>query len=180
MSGVSIDHLVSIVVLFVAVLLFIGLFNQTLSVGVDYQRNTSTAKECGDLLDAMLLTPSGNLTQVTPTAFGLQDPSLTQYQLNPFSLMRLDSSSEAPISYQKTGLTYSAITTSPNNYLLYPYTDMVNYSTALTLLGINGTYGFQLSLTPTVNCFYSPDFTINRSVKLIAERHWNRFSPCIR
>ncbi len=149
MSGVSIDHLVSIVVLFVAVLLFIGLFNQTLSVGVDYQRNTSTAKECGDLLDAMLLTPSGNLTQVTPTAFGLQDPLLTQYQLDPFSLMRLDSSSEAPISYQ--GLTYSAITTSPHNYLLYPYTDMINYSTALMLLGINGTYGFQLSLTPTVN-----------------------------
>ena len=65
--------------------------------------------------------------------------------------MRLDSSSGAPISYQKTGLTYSNITTSPNNYLLYPYTDMINYSTALTLLGINGTYGFQLSLTPTVN-----------------------------
>ena len=37
MSGVSIDHLVSIVVLVAAVLLFIGLFNQTLSVAVDYQ-----------------------------------------------------------------------------------------------------------------------------------------------
>ena len=57
MSGVSIDHLISIVVLFAAVLLFIGLFNQTLSVAVDYQRNTSTATACGDLLDAMLLTP---------------------------------------------------------------------------------------------------------------------------
>ncbi len=151
MSGVSIDHLISIVVLFAAVLLFIGLFNQTLSVAVDYQRNTSTAKACGDLLDTMLLTP-GIPTQGTPEAFGLQDPSLTQYQLSPFSLMRLDSSSEAPpISYQKTGLTYSTITTSPHNYLLYPYTDMINYSTALMLLGINGTYGFQLTLTPTVN-----------------------------
>jgi hypothetical protein len=28
---------------------------------------------------------------------------------------------------------------------------MINYSIASTLLGINGTYGFQLSLTPTVN-----------------------------
>ena len=148
MSGVSIDHLVSIVVLFVAVLLFIGLFNQTLSVGVDYQRNTSTAKECGDLLDTMLLT-TGIPPQGAPNAFGLQDPLLTQYQLSPFSLMRLDSSTETPVSYQ--GLTYSAITTSPHNYLLYPYTDMINYSTALALLGINGTYGFQLSLTPTVN-----------------------------
>ena len=154
MSGVSIDHLISIVVLFVAVLLFIGLFNQTLSVAVDYQRNTSTARECGDLLDAMLLTPGippPSTTTDTPIAFGLQDPSLTQYQLSPFSLMRLDSSSEAPISYQKTDLTYSTITTSPDNYLLYPYTDMIDYSTALALLGINGTYGFQLSLTPTVS-----------------------------
>jgi len=149
-SGVSIDHLISIVVLFAAVLLFIGLFNQTLSVAVDYQRNTSTAKTCGDLLDTMLLTP-GIPIKGTPVAFGLQDPSLTQYQLSPFSLMRLDSSTEAPISYQKTDLTYSTITTSPHNYLLYPYTDMINYSTALTLLGISGTYGFQLSLTPTLN-----------------------------
>lgn len=150
MPGVSIDHLISIVVLFAAVLLFIGLFNQTLSVAVDYQRNTSTAKTCGDLLDTMLLTP-GIPIKGTPVAFGLQDPSLTQYQLSPFSLMRLDSSTEAPISYQKTDLTYSTITTSPHNYLLYPYTDMINYSTALTLLGINGTYGFQLTLTPTLN-----------------------------
>jgi len=148
--GVSIDHIISIVVLFIAILLFIGLFNQTLSTAVNYQNNTSTSKECGDLIDAILLTP-GIPTTGTPTAFGLQDPSLTQYQLSPFSLMRLDSSSEAPISYEKTDLTYSTITTSPSNYLLYPFTDMINYSTALTLLGINGTYGFQLSLTPTVN-----------------------------
>ena len=152
MSGVSIDHLISIVVLFFAVLLFIGLFNQTLSSAVNYQRNTSTAKACGDLLDTMLLTP-GIPTAGTPIAFGLQDTALTQYQLDPFSVMRLDSSLAAPISYQKTGLTYSNITASPHNYLLYPYTDMINYSTALTLLGINGTYGFQLSLIPTVNIF---------------------------
>ncbi len=150
MPGVSIDHLISIVVLFFAVLLFIGLFNQTLSSAVDYQRNTSTAKACGDLLDTMLLTP-GIPINGTPNAFGLQDTALTQYQLDPFSLMRLDSSTQAPLSYQKTDLTYSNITTSPSNYLLYPYTDMINYSTALTLMGINGIYGFQLSLTPTVN-----------------------------
>jgi hypothetical protein len=133
-----------------AVLLFIGLFNQTLSVAVNYQRNTSTAKKCSDLLDAILLTP-GVPINGTPIAFGLQDPTLAQYQLSPFSIMRLNSSLGTPISYQKTNQTYSTITTSPNNYLLYPYNDMINYSTALRLLGINGTYGFQLSLTPTVN-----------------------------
>ena len=40
MSGVSIDHLVSIVVLVAAILLFIGLFNNTLSVAVNYDHNT--------------------------------------------------------------------------------------------------------------------------------------------
>ncbi|MGD0644241.1 MAG: hypothetical protein ABSA75_04985 [Candidatus Bathyarchaeia archaeon] len=150
MAGVSIDHIVSVVVLLAAVLLFFGLFNQTLSVAVDYQRNTSTAQECSNLLDAILLTP-GVPTSGNPTMFGLQDPALSQYQLSTFSLMRLNSLSSAPISYQKTGLTYSTITTSPNNYLLSPDSDVINYSTALMLLGINGTYGFQLSLTPTVN-----------------------------
>jgi hypothetical protein len=150
MSGVSVDHVVSVVVLFAAVLLFIGLFSQTVSVAVDYQRNTSTTKVCSSLLDAILLTP-GVPTNGTPIAFGLQDPTLTRYQLSPFSLMRLNSSSGIPISYQKTNLTYSTITTSQNNYLLYPYNDVINYSTAMMLLGINGTYGFQLSLTPTVN-----------------------------
>ena len=57
MSGVSIDHLISVVVLLAAILLFIGLFNQTLSVGIDSQRNTTTAKVCSDLLDAILLNP---------------------------------------------------------------------------------------------------------------------------
>jgi hypothetical protein len=150
MSGVSIDHLISVVVLLAAILLFIGLFNQTLSVGIDSQRNTTTAKVCSDLLDAILLNPNIPISG-TPIIFGLQDPSLPQYQISSFSLMRLNSSSEPPISYQKTDLTYSSITTNPNNYLLYPYNDAINYSTASKLLGINGTYGFQLSLTPTVN-----------------------------
>ena len=167
MSGVSIDHLVSIVVLVAAVLLFIALFNQTLSVAVDYQRNTSTAGECSNLLDSMLLTPAKSTkSSGTPVEFGLQDPSLTQYQLSTFALMRLDSSSGAPVSYQKTSLTYSNITTSPNNYLLYPYSDMINYSTALTLLGINGTYGFQLSLTPTVNVSITQTSTSNNPLSL--------------
>ena len=165
MAGVAIDHLISIVVLFVAVLLFIGLFSQTLSAAVNYQHNTSTAKLCGDLLDTILLTP-GIPTTGTPVMFGLQDPSLIQYQLNPFSLMRLDSSSQPSISYQKTGLTYSTITTGPNNYLLYPYTDMINYSTASMLLGINGTYGFQLSLTPTLNVSVSEISTSPLSLSL--------------
>jgi len=149
-SGVSVDHVVSIIVLLAAIVLFVGLFDQTLSVAVDYQRNTTTAKECDDLLDEILLTPSTPLSG-TPTLFGMQDSTLSTYNLDPFSLMRLDSSVGTPVSYQKTGETYSAVKTSPNNYLLYPYSDMINYSTASALLGLQRTYGFQLSFSPTVN-----------------------------
>jgi hypothetical protein len=141
--------MVSVLVLIAAVILFVGLFNHTLSTGVEYQRNTSTAKKCSDLIDAILLTP-GIPTNGAPTTFGLQDPLFSQYQVSPFSLMRLNSSLGVPVSYQKTNLTYSNITAGSNNYLLYPYTDMINYSYALQLLGINGSYGFQLTFTPTV------------------------------
>jgi len=36
------------------------------------------------------------------------------------------------------------------NYLLMPYSDVLSYSTALKLLGIDNKYGFQLTLTPVV------------------------------
>ena len=149
MSGVSIDHIVAVTVLLAAVVLFTGLFTQTLSTAVEYQRNTSTAKKCSDLVDTILLTP-GIPSNGTPTIFGLQDPLFSRYQVSPFSLMRLNSSLGPPISYQKTGLTYSNITANLNNYLLYPYTDIINYTYALQLLGINGSYGFRLTFTPTV------------------------------
>ncbi len=149
MSGTSIDHVVSLIVFLVAMLLFIGLFNQTIQTGVTYQQQMSISKKCGDLLDTILLTP-GIPINGTPTVFGVQDPEFTQYQLSPFSLMRLYSSAGTPVSYAKTpGITYSNITIG-DNYLLTPSTDFINYATASKLLGINGTYGFQLTFTPTV------------------------------
>jgi hypothetical protein len=141
---------ISIIVLLAAIVLIVGLFDQTLSSAVAYQRNTSTANECGNLLDSMLLAPAVPISG-SPAWFGLQCSYLPTYNLDPFALMRLDSSTGTPISYQKTGQTYSVITTSPNNYLLYPYSDAISYSTASTALGLNGVYGFQLSLTPTAN-----------------------------
>ncbi len=161
--------------LLAAILLFVGLFNQTLSVGIDSQRNTTTAKVCSDLLDAILLNP-GIPINGSPIVFGLQDPTLAQYQLSSFSLMRLNSASGTAITYQKTNLTYSSVTTSPNNYLLYPYNDAINYSTASMLLGINGTYGFQLSLTPTVNISIAEIST--SPLSLSVNRYRNRFPSC--
>jgi hypothetical protein len=151
--------------LLAAIVLFIGLFDQTLSVAVDYQRNTSTAKQCDDLLDEILLTPAPPISG-TPAWFGLQGSTLQTYNLDPFLLMRLDSSAGAPVSYQKTGQTYSEIKTNPNDYLLYPYNDMINYSTALALLGLKGDYGFQLSLTPAINVSISEASTNPLSLSL--------------
>jgi hypothetical protein len=150
MTGASIDHMVSVVVLLAAVLLFIGLFSQTLSAGVEYQSNTSTAKKCSDLLDAILLAP-GIPTSGTPMVFGLENSELSQYQLNPFSLMRIKSTSTPLTSYQKINQNYSTIPANTGSYLMYPDHDAINYSTALTLLGLTGSYGFQLSLNPVVN-----------------------------
>jgi len=45
---------------------------------------------------------------------------------------------------------YSNLTAGYGSYLLTPSTQTLNYSVASKLLGINGTYGFQLTLTPTV------------------------------
>ena len=154
MTGSTIDHLVSLMVFLGAILLFMGLFNQTIQTAILYQRHRALATKCSDLLDNMLLNPGVPLdwgkSNCTPTGFGLQDPEFTQYRLSPFSLMRLMSSTGSPVYYPKTGLTYSNITMGFGNFLLVPYTKAINYSTAARLLGTNGTYGFQLTITPIV------------------------------
>jgi hypothetical protein len=52
--------------------------------------------------------------------------------------------------YPKTGVYYSNNTLGFGNSLFVPFNEVVNYSTAQTLLGINNSYGFQLSVTPTI------------------------------
>lgn len=154
MAGSTIDHLVSVTVFLGAILLFIGLFNQTIQTAILYQRHRHLATKCSDLLDNMMLNPGYPInwgkSNCTPTSFGLQDPEFTQYRLSPFSLMRLRSSLGDPVYYPKTDTYYSNITIGFGNFLLVPYTEVINYSTASKLLGINGTYGFQLTITPII------------------------------
>jgi hypothetical protein len=101
----------------------------------------------------MLLT-SNNATTENWTFFGLQDPEFTQYVLSPFSVMRLGSSTgvqeNSTVYYGKTGKTYSNMPVGFGNSLLMPMDAVVDYSSALKMIGINGTYGFQLTLTPLV------------------------------
>jgi hypothetical protein len=137
-----------------ATLLFIGLFNQTIQTAVTYQRHRAIATKASDLLDNMLLSPgipiNWGQTDGAPTGFGLQDPEFMQYQISPYSLMRLRSSVGAPVYYNPTGQWYSNVTMGDRNFMLVPYDLALDYSTATRLLGINNTYGFQLTLTPIV------------------------------
>ena len=154
MAGATIDHLVSVTVFIGAILLFISLFNQTIQTAIIYQRHRYIASKCTDLLDNMMLNPGYPMSWGTsgkdPTSFGLQDPEFTQYRLNPFSLMRLQSFTGTPFTYPRTGVTYSNLSMGFGNFLFVPYTTAINYSTAARLLGTNNTYGFQLSITPIV------------------------------
>ena len=158
MAGSSVDHLVSLTVFIAAMVIFISLFNQTLQTAVLYQHHRALATKTSDLLDNMLLSPGSSLLHGSYwgegddplVSFGLQDPELTQYNLSPFSLMRLNSSIGNPVYYPYTGETYSNITLGFGRSLLVPYSAAVNYSEASKLMGINGSYGFTLTLTPIV------------------------------
>ncbi len=155
MVSSTIDHLVAVTVFLAATLLFIGLFNQTIQTAVIYQRHRATATKASDLLDNMLLSPgipvNWGQTDVNLTGFGLQDPEFTQYRMSPYSLMRLQSSVGDPVYYNATGQWYSNVTIGDRNFMLVPDSLALDYSTATRLLGINNTYGFQLTLTPIVS-----------------------------
>jgi hypothetical protein len=149
-AGSTIDHLVSVIVFIGALLLFIALFNQTLQTAILYQSHRNLATECSNLLDSMLLNP-GNWSGSIPTSFGLQDPEFKQYRVSPFSLMRLLSSAGDRVYYSQTGEWYSNVSWGiGGGYLLLQEGYCINYSTASKLLGTNGTYGFQLTISPTM------------------------------
>ena len=147
--------MVSIIIFLAAILLFIGLFTNTINTAIVYEQHQGTATKCSDLLDSMLLNPgspsSWGQSDVAPSSFGVQDPEFTEYQLSAFSLMRLAASTGNLVEYDKTSNTmYTSVTNGAGAVLLTPNAQALNYTTALQLLGINGTYGFQLSLTPDV------------------------------
>jgi hypothetical protein len=150
LAGATIDHLVSATIFLAAILLFISLFNQTIQTAVIYQQHRALATKCSDLLDNMILNPGIPADGTTPTVFGLQDINSMQYTLDPFSLMRLNSSAGTPVFYGKTNGWYSNMTVGLGNFLFMPSSMVVNYSSASKMLGINNTYGFQLALTPVV------------------------------
>jgi len=155
-GSATIDHMISLIVFIAAILIFIGVFSQPIQTAIVYESHRALSIKTSDLLDTILLNPGINATWgidgTIPTGFGLQDPEFTQYQLSSFSTMRLCSSTGNLIEYDKTSpnIYYKNDTLGFGSSLITPVAEELNYSTTLSLLGINNTYGFQFALTPDI------------------------------
>jgi hypothetical protein len=174
MSGTSIDHTIAIIVFLAAMIIFIGLFSQTIETAVSYQQHNSLSSKTSDLLDNLLLnsgTPSNwgqkDWSQSTfPTGLGIQDPEFIQYQLSPFSLMRLYPTTGNAISYQGQSFCNE---TRLGGALLVPSFQVINYSQAAKMMGINGTYGFSLTISPTIEVLLSETSPNPLTISIIAK-----------
>ncbi len=164
MVSATVDHIISITIFLAALLLFVNLFGENIQTAIAYQQHRATATKCSDILDNIMLNPGSPINwgqlDVAPSSFGLQDPEFTQYQLSPFSAMRIGDSTGNLVSYNKTNpkIYYSNTTTGAGS-LLMPASELVNYSLACKLLGLNNTYGFQLTLSPIVSVSVNDDYS---------------------
>jgi hypothetical protein len=171
-SHASMDHIVSLIVFIAAFMIFIGLFGQSIQAAVAYQTHSALATKASDLLDNLLLNPGVSVTWgidgSMPTGFGLQDPEFTQYQLSPFSLMRLQSPDAGMVEYDKTpgNVYYGSLNFGSGASLETPMSQDINYSRAAALLGINGTYAFQLTVTPDISVSVTQQNPISTSTPL--------------
>jgi hypothetical protein len=58
MASATIDHMVSLIVFIGALLIFIGLFSQSIQTANVYERHRALSTKTSDLLDTMLLNPA--------------------------------------------------------------------------------------------------------------------------
>lgn len=155
MASVTIDHMVSVIVLISALLLTMGLHSQIVSAAILYQRNHQVAVKAANLIDSICLSSgypeNWGQSNSTPLAFGLQDPEAAGYSLSPFALQRLLSSGGDLIYYPKAGMWFTNVSMGQGGFLGVPVAECINYATVAELLGVNGSYGFQLSITPTLS-----------------------------
>jgi hypothetical protein len=158
MTGATIDHMISLTILIAALLVAMMTFNGLFATAVDYDRNRQVANKAVDLINTICLSP-GNPTDWGATndsilGFGLQDPQVGGYNLSPYSIMRLKTATTDSqlIEYPPdSGNFYNNISASFGDAILTPMGDCVNYTSAAELLGVNGTYGFSIDITPSLN-----------------------------
>ncbi len=152
MAGVTIDHMVAFVLLIVVITASIGVYSQIIDSAIAYQNNHKVAMKAAELANTLLLSagdPSTwGLSNITPYAFGLQDPDVGGYSLSTYSLARLRSANQALVYYYKTGQWYSNNSLGGGGVFFLPVSNAINYTTASQLLGVNGSYAFRLTVTP--------------------------------
>jgi hypothetical protein len=153
-ASASVDHMISLTIFMAAILIFIGLFSQTMQTGITYELHTALSTKTSDLLDTILLNPglpiNWSQRDDTIVGFGLQNPDFSQYKLSSLSPMRLTSFAQSPVYYPRTGSYYNNNSLGVGSCLLASSAKSINYSTVSKLLGINGTYGFQFTISPTI------------------------------
>lgn len=156
MAGSTIDHMVSVTVLIAALVLTMGLYNQMLASAIEYESHRQVTIKAVDLIDTTCLNPGNphdwGQSNSTPLGFGLQDPESAGYILSGYSIMRLRTSPYSkPVYYNKTGEYYNNYSLGQGGSLLVPLGSCINYTEVATLMGVNGSYGFQITISPTIN-----------------------------
>jgi hypothetical protein len=159
MAGASIDHMVSVIILIAALLITMLTFNNMFATATDYEKNRQVATKAIDLMNSICLSPGNppnwGQTNDTVLAFGLQDPEVGGYALSSHSIMRLrtpnSSSGSQIVYYPKTGLYYNNLSGNYGHAIYTPLSACLNYSDIAELLGVNGTYGFGIDISPVID-----------------------------
>jgi hypothetical protein len=151
MTGITIDHMVSLVAFFAVTLLIAGLFSQSMNTAITYQRNHQVALKASDVLNNILLSsgfpPDWGQDNSIPAAFGLHQPETGLLALSPFSLFRLIYPQNV-VNY--SGIVYSNISVAEGVSVFLPVARYVDYPTVSRLLSINGSYGLHVTIEPTL------------------------------
>lgn len=151
MARGAIDHLISLLILLAALMVFFSIYSQMIGAAIVYQRNHQVAVKVTDLLNNILLTtgipPNWGQTSTSPLAFGLQQPEVGGFRVSPFALLRLIPP-ENTVMF--SGSPFNNVSVGQGASLFLPVDEYVTYSTAAKLLGVNGSYGFQLTVAPTL------------------------------
>ena len=89
MASAAVDHMISLTIFLAAILIFIGIFSQTMQTGIAYELHSALSAKTSDLLDTILLNPGlpVNWSQRDDAiiGFGLQNPDFSQYKLSSLS-----------------------------------------------------------------------------------------------
>ena len=157
MAGATIDHMISLTILIAALLITMMTYNGLFASAVDYDRNRQIANKAIDLMNTICLSPGNPVdwgeSNDTILGFGLQDPEIGGYALSPYSIMRLQTNNSSQLlEYPPgSGNYYNNMSANYGDAILVPVGSTINHTTVSELLGINGTYGFSIDITPTLD-----------------------------